>query len=326
MIENLSYFFAFTFHFLSEPVVVIFLAAVFYCGRLFGGWTRGFNVWKYLILAYFGVLIFRPLEGLDLLIGTVFLLGAASMYLDLLRGIFSWSGGITDVLSALRFRSAYEDIRRLEREIEALKSQIGASQTGAAAPGGSAQQASWRAQAQARKAKSKPQASAQGTASSSGSSGGSQSRNSSTTGNGASARKPHSASSGQSHGKSSASQSQSSRRSRTATGGQAGSTGSRSGSQKQTSSQSQSKQQFTGNQRQGSSQSQSKPSGASTYTISQALRDKYLETLELTPGKNYTEAELKAAWRKMAFRTHPDKGGSAAALLAVREAYTALKS
>jgi len=43
------------------------------------------------------------------------------------------------------------------------------------------------------------------------------------------------------------------------------------------------------------------------------------------PGKTYTQAELKTAWRKMAFKTHPDKGGSAAAFSAVKEAYVALK-
>jgi curved DNA-binding protein CbpA len=54
------------------------------------------------------------------------------------------------------------------------------------------------------------------------------------------------------------------------------------------------------------------------------LRDRYLQTLELIPGKTYTQAELKTAWRKMAFKTHPDKGGSAAAFSAVQEAYKAL--
>ncbi|WP_422802645.1 J domain-containing protein [Sulfitobacter pontiacus] len=218
------------------------------------------------------------------------------MYLDLFRGIFSWAGGITDVLSALRSRSAYEDIRRLEREIEALKSQLRASQTSPATPGGSAQQASWRAQAQARKAAS--------TSRSTGSSSGKQRRRRSSGGGShkAQSRVKDGPTGGQ---KSSTGQS-------SGNSGSARPNGSQSGSRQQGTSQSQSGQQSTG-------------TGASGgYQISAALRDRYLQTLELMPGKTYTQAELKTAWRKMAFKTHPDKGGSAAAFSAVQEAYKAL--
>lgn len=43
-----------------------------------------------------------------------------------------------------------------------------------------------------------------------------------------------------------------------------------------------------------------------------------------TVRKTYAAPEIKAAWRKMAFKTHPDKGGSSAAFSAVQEAYKAL--
>ena len=320
MIEGLQYFFDFILFSLGEPAVAIIVALVFYFGRVFGRWTRSFNVWKYLALGYFGILIFRPLEELGIIFGGVFILGAASMYLDLFRGIFSWAGGITDVFSALRSRSAYEDIRRLEREIEALKSQLRASQTSPAAPGGSTQQASWRAQAQARKAASAKRSA--GTSAGSGASSSSSSAAGSTQGTGAGSSRGNKGRRPSSGGGSYKAQS---RVKDGPTGGQKSSTGRSSGSagrSKPDGSQS-------GSRRQGTSQSQSRQQSSTAganggYQISSALRDKYLQTLELIPGKAYTQAELKVAWRKMAFKTHPDKGGSAAAFSAVQEAYKAL--
>lgn len=85
MIDGLQYFFDFILFSLGEPAVAIIVALVFYFGRVFGRWTRSFNVWKYLALGYFGILIFRPLEELGIIFGGVFILGAASMYLDLFR-------------------------------------------------------------------------------------------------------------------------------------------------------------------------------------------------------------------------------------------------
>lgn len=317
MIDNIQYFFGFIFFSLSEPAVVIVLAITFYFGRVFGGWTRSFNVWKYLALGYFGILILRPLGDFGTVFGGMFILGAASMYLDLFRGIFSWAGGLGDVFSALRSRSAYEDIRRLEREIEALKSQLRASQMSPAAAGGSAQQASWRAQAQARKAATASRSAGSGTSSSSSSGSGSAQGTASRSSSGKQRRSPSSGGGsykaqsrvkdGPAGGhKSSTGQSSSSARG-------AKPNASQSGARQQSSSKSQSQQQSNG-------------AGASGgYQISAALRDKYLQTLELMPGKAYTQAELKTAWRKMAFKTHPDRGGSAAAFSAVKEAYVALK-
>ncbi|MGB0844748.1 MAG: DnaJ domain-containing protein [Alphaproteobacteria bacterium] len=56
-----------------------------------------------------------------------------------------------------------------------------------------------------------------------------------------------------------------------------------------------------------------------------SLRDRYLTILELAPGQTYTDQDIKAAWRKMAFKTHPDRGGSAAAFNEAFSAYKALK-
>jgi len=159
---------------LFNPTFLILLIVLFFLGKLVGWMTRNINVWKFLTVAYFGIFLFRPLQDAGLIIGGVFILGVASMYMDLFRGIFGWAGGFGDVVSAFRSRSAYEDIRRLEREIEALKSQLRNSQAGPSAAGGSAQQASWRAQAQARKAKPSSSNSGRGDGGQSGSTRGSQ--------------------------------------------------------------------------------------------------------------------------------------------------------
>lgn len=113
---------------LFNPTFLVLLVVLFFLGKLVGWMTRNINVWKFLAVAYFGIFLFRPLQEAGLIIGGVFILGVASMYMDLFRGIFGWAGGFGDVVSAFRSRGAYEDIRRLEREIEALRSQLRASQ------------------------------------------------------------------------------------------------------------------------------------------------------------------------------------------------------
>lgn len=330
---------------LFNPTFLFLLVVLFFLGKLVGWMTRNINVWKFLAVAYFGIFLFRPLQEAGLIIGGVFILGVASMYMDLFRGIFGWAGGFGDVVSAFRSRSAYEDIRRLEREIEALKSQLRTSQTAGATAGGSSQQSSWRAQSQARKSKSKPSTGTstggRGDGGQSGSTRGSRFSQNPKSGSGTAAndgsRSGKSRSSGGSTphkqksrgsdgqgGKPKKPRTHSTNGAKPSGNGKARPTGSQSRGKSQSSSQSQSNQQSTGGQRQGTSQSQSGSSGTSTYTMSPALRDKYLSTLELPPGQSYTATELKAAWRKMAFKSHPDKGGSAAAFSAVRDAYKAL--
>lgn len=330
---------------LFNPTFLFLLILLFFLGKLVGWMTRNINIWKFLALAYFGIFLFRPLQEAGLIIGGVFILGVASMYMDLFRGIFGWAGGIGDVVSAFRFNGAYKDIQRLEREVEELKSQMRASQMAGATAGGTAQQSSWRAQSQARKSKSKSRTGTstggRGDGGQSGSTDGSRFSQNARSGsgtasnNGSRSGKSRSFTGSSSHKKKSRGSDRPSGqpkkpRTHSTTGakpsgnGKARQTDSQSGAKSQSSSQSQSNQQSTGGQQQGTSQNQSGSSGASTYTMSPALRDKYLSTLELTPGQTYTATELKAAWRKMAFKTHPDKGGSAAALSAVRDAYKAL--
>lgn len=311
---------------LFNPSFLFLLILLFFLGRLVGWMTRSINIWKFLALAYFGIFLFRPLQDLGLVIGGIFILGVASIYTDLFREIFSWSGNLGDALSAFRYRGAYADIRRLEREIEKLKSQLKASQMNATLASGSPQQASWRAQSQARKSNS-------ATSLLSGAQGGRSSAPSGRSTQSGQYSKPNSSrpsSKGGTYGRGNFSKpskpSGTTRTNSTTTQSRQGQSGQKghSSAQSQRGRQSSGGQRSSSNQQKGTSQSQTGASGSSTFTKSPALRDKHLRALELNPGQNYTASEIKAAWRKMAFKTHPDKGGSVAAFSAVREAFKAL--
>ena len=78
---------------LFNPVFLVLLVLLFFLGRLVGWLTRNVTIWKFLALAYFGVFLFRPLQDAGVVIGGIFILGVASMHMDLFRGIFGWAGG-----------------------------------------------------------------------------------------------------------------------------------------------------------------------------------------------------------------------------------------
>ena len=325
---------------LFNPTFLFLLILLFFLGKLVGWMTRNINIWKFLALAYFGIFLFRPLQDAGLIIGGVFILGVASMYMDLFRGIFGWAGGIGDVVSAFRFNGAYKDIQRLEREVEELKSQMRASQMAGATAGGTAQQSSWRAQSQARKAKSQSRTGGGGRGDDSGSSNGSGSSNrrsgsqQSGSGKRAAGEKEKRYGKGRSTRRSSAGAKPTGKDGVVNDGGKPNASGSskRGGANSRKrpagsgSGSSQSQQQKTSQRTQSSSQSQSQQGTQSSAppSMSPALRDKYLGILGLTPGKTYSAQEIKAAWRATAFRVHPDRGGTAAELIAAKEAYKAL--
>ena len=325
---------------LFNPTFLFLLILLFFLGKLVGWMTRNINIWKFLALAYFGIFLFRPLQDAGLIIGGVFILGVASMYMDLFRGIFGWAGGIGDVVSAFRFNGAYKDIQRLEREVEELKCQMRASQMAGATAGGTAQQSSWRAQSQARKAKSQSRTGDGGRGGDSGASSGSGSTNrrpssqQSGSGKRAAGEKEKRYGKGRSTRRSSAGAKPTGKDGVVNDGGKSNSSGSskRGGdsSRKRSSGlgsgSGQKQQQKTSQRTQSSSQSQSQQGTQSSASpsMSPALRDKYLGILGLTPGKTYSAQEIKAAWRATAFRVHPDRGGTAAELIAAKEAYKAL--
>ncbi|MGB1265724.1 MAG: hypothetical protein ACPG6L_08335, partial [Nereida ignava] len=82
---------------LFNPTFLFLLVLLFFLGRLVGWMTRGLNIWKFIALGYFAIFLFRPLQDAGLVIGGVFVLGVASMYMDLFRSIFGWAGNVTDI-------------------------------------------------------------------------------------------------------------------------------------------------------------------------------------------------------------------------------------
>lgn len=331
---------------LFNPTFLFLLILLFFLGRLVGWLTRGMNIWKFIALGYFAIFLFRPLQDAGLIIGGVFVLGVASMYMDLFRSIFGWAGSFSDIFYALRRPNVYRDIDRLEREIEELKRQLHDSQNGGSgATAQSSTQNQWRQQAKARAAKSNPSRSSNDGASSqrqtagTGQASGSQKskgrkgfagEKEKDTGRrggsyrGANARdwKARSTRTGTSQKSSTSGRAKASARAGHRSNQQQAGAKAKSSSSGSRSSAHQQNQQSS--QQQGSSQNAGAQQQASGG-MSPALRDRYLTILELAPGQNHSAQDIKAAWRKMAFKTHPDQGGSAAAFNAAFSAYKALR-
>ena len=222
----------------------------------------------------------------------------ASNHFGRIPGILTWAQSIGDVFFAFQHRSAYEEIRRQELEIEELKRQLQAAQMAvqnvAPAAGPSPQQRQWKQQAQQQRSKPTPDGGGRGDGAS----------QQSARSDGRSQQKP----TGNPQGAA-----QSSRPKRT-------------GSSPKPNPRPNQKLLGAPPPPQGQ-QSQQKQSQAGTNggNANLSVRDQYLVVLELTPGQTYTPDEIKTAWRKMAKKTHPDTGGSKAAFIQVVNAYNYLK-
>jgi DnaJ-domain-containing protein 1 len=103
---------------LLNPLFLAFLLAVYFTGKFVGKLTIRPNIWKFLFLCYLGLFLFPNLRNAGPIIGGFFLLGFFSAHIRNIPSILSWAGGIGDFLFALRYRRAFEDIRRHEQELE----------------------------------------------------------------------------------------------------------------------------------------------------------------------------------------------------------------
>ena len=64
------------------------------------------------MLAYFGLFFFEPIRDAGpILGGFFFVLGAASNHIGTLFSVPGWASSLGDVIFALRYKSAYTDIR-----------------------------------------------------------------------------------------------------------------------------------------------------------------------------------------------------------------------
>ena len=103
---------------LLNPLFLAFLLAVYFTGKFVGKLTIRPNIWKFLLLCYLGLFLFPNLRNAGPIIGGLFALGFFSAHIRSIPSILSWAGGIGDFFFALRYRRAFEDIRRRERELE----------------------------------------------------------------------------------------------------------------------------------------------------------------------------------------------------------------
>ncbi len=99
----------------------IFLSVIMIVFGYITGNSRSFNVWKLLLLGI-ALLPFVDLANMGrpqlFTMLRAFLLGYLLPYADMLKGV---GEGLSNVINALRYRSAYDDIRRKEEEVEALR-------------------------------------------------------------------------------------------------------------------------------------------------------------------------------------------------------------
>ena len=283
---------------LFNPTLLVLLIILFFLGKLIGRLSVRMNIWKFLALCYIGLFLFEPTKELGPILGSIFLLGFASNHFGRMPGIFSWAQSLGDVFFAFQHRSAYEEIQRQEKDIDDLKRQLHAAQMATMqASGPSPQQQQWRAQAQQSRQSTSSSGATYGGRGDGGSQGTQSRQRTSRSQQGSQQGKPSSQRASGSAG----------------SGGQ----GRPNPQQKRISGPPPNQQQSSG---QTGSQG-AKPSTSANLSV----RDQHLVTLGLSPGQTYTPDDIKAAWRKMAKKTHPDTGGSKVAFMAVVNAYNYLK-
>lgn len=127
---------------------IIVLLTAFWLGTLFGRLTRHLTLFKIIIALLIGAFLLNTLPQLHYPIATSFVAGVIAKHSYLYVGIFSWARDISDVLFALRYRRAFEDIRRREEELSEREKRFQDElRAQARASGESAQQKQWREQA-----------------------------------------------------------------------------------------------------------------------------------------------------------------------------------
>jgi hypothetical protein len=137
---------------LLNPLFLAFLLAVYFTGKFVGKLTVRPNIWKFLLLCYLGLFLFPNLRNAGPIIGGLFLLGFFSAHIRSIPSILSWAGGIGDFFFALRYRRAFEDIRRREQELEEELKRARA-QTRGTQQGESEAQRQWRREQEAERSR-----------------------------------------------------------------------------------------------------------------------------------------------------------------------------
>ncbi|PID44246.1 MAG: hypothetical protein CSB48_02495 [Proteobacteria bacterium] len=118
MIDYLEQLKTIAFTALFNPAFLGLLVVLFFVGRIFGKLTKNIRLWKILVLGYFSFFLFPSVRDAGPYIGGIFIAGILSNHVGTFFSVLSWAGKLGDVLFAFRYRSAYEDIRRREQELE----------------------------------------------------------------------------------------------------------------------------------------------------------------------------------------------------------------
>ena len=98
---------------------IIGLILFFGLGYLFGKLTRRVGIVKGFFVVVFGLYFYYALKDTYGVVILAFVLGILANHSYLYIELFQWAQSIGDVFFALRYRRAYEDMRRREAEFEA---------------------------------------------------------------------------------------------------------------------------------------------------------------------------------------------------------------
>ena len=130
----------------------VVLAAFFGFGWLFGKLTRRVGIIKAFFALIIGAYFYDLLVNAHFAIVWAFLLGVLANHGYLFLGALSWARDLSDIVFALRYRRAFEDIRRREEELAEREREFARrARAEARTQAESTQQRQWREQAQARR-------------------------------------------------------------------------------------------------------------------------------------------------------------------------------
>jgi len=124
----IEHFVAVFFQVLSNPQLLLLLVLWFFVARFIGKLTVRLSWWKIILGLLIFPAIFPELLSLSPALILIFFAGILSNHTRLILDVFAWSQSLGDMVYAFRYRSAFEDIRRREEELEARERAFRAEQ------------------------------------------------------------------------------------------------------------------------------------------------------------------------------------------------------
>ncbi len=97
---------------------LIFLLVVFALGWLYGKLTRRVGFIKGFFALVFGIVVYAFLASSNWLIVLIFVAGVLVNHGPFVYGILLWAQSLGDIIYAMRYQQAFEDIRQKEEELE----------------------------------------------------------------------------------------------------------------------------------------------------------------------------------------------------------------